>query len=279
MKIQEVLDKTTKFFREKAIDSARLDAELLLSSALGIRRIDLYLKFDQPLAEAELEKCRTLVKRRSQGEPVAYILGHKEFFGFDFVVDANVLIPRPETETLVEIALEFLQPLADPCFADLGSGSGCIGISILKRNEQARGFLVENSPEAVELIKKNAGILNVIDRAEVKLMRAQEFQATELDLVVANPPYIAPGDLQVEENVRKFEPSAALFAEENGTQQIREWAKQASQCLRSGGRAMFEIGANQAEVAKNIFADAGFQNIQIKRDLSDRDRIVVGTQP
>lgn len=276
MKIQEVLDKTTKFFRDKSIESARLDAELLISSALGLRRIDLYLKFDQPLREEELEKCRGLVKRRTQGEPVAYILQRKEFFGFDFLVDSRVLIPRPETETLVELAADILKRIEKPRLVDFGCGSGCIGLSLLKLCTESEGVLIDASADALEVTRINADTLGVADRAQFLHQRAQDFNGQDFDLVLGNPPYISPDDPAVDENVRKFEPASALFADENGTQQIREWADKAFLALRAGGVTLFEIGASQGEAAKNIFAQMGFQNIRIQRDLSDRDRIVIG---
>lgn len=276
MKIQEVLDKTTKFFRDKSIESARLDAELLISSALGLRRIDLYLKFDQPLREEELEKCRGLVKRRTQGEPVAYILRRKEFFGFDFLVDSRVLIPRPETETLVELALDILKKIEKPRLVDFGCGSGCIGLSLLKVCPESEAVLIDASAEALDVTRINAEALGVADRAQFLHQRVQDFNGQDFDLVLGNPPYIAPEDPAVDENVRKFEPASALFADENGTQQIREWAERAFVSLGFAGTALFEIGATQGEAAKNIFTQMGFQNIRIQRDLSDRDRIVIG---
>lgn len=276
MKIQEVLDKTTKFFRDKSIESARLDAELLISAALGLRRIDLYLKFDQPLREEELEKCRGLVKRRTQGEPVAYILQRKEFFGFDFLVDSRVLIPRPETETLVELAADILKRIEKPRLVDFGCGSGCIGLSLLKLCPESKGVLIDASADALEVTRINAETLGVADRAQFFHQRVQEFNGQDFDLVLGNPPYISPNDPTVDENVRKFEPASALFADENGTQQVREWADKAFSALRADGVTLFEIGASQGEAAKNIFAQAGFQNIRIQRDLSDRDRIVIG---
>jgi release factor glutamine methyltransferase len=182
MLVKEVLEKTTQFFRDKKIESPRLDAELLLASSLNLKnRVDLYLKFETPLKDDELSRCREAVRRRSQGEPVAYIVGSKGFFGFDFYVDKNVLIPRPETEHLVEEGLKYLetQNAADLTIVDMGCGSGCIGLSLLKtieiKRSQGKAFqklesvtlvAVDKSIEALEVAKKNAESLLLLAAEE-----------------------------------------------------------------------------------------------------------------
>lgn len=274
MKIQEVLDKTTRFFKEKNFESARLDAELLISSALEIRRIDLYLKFDQPLAEPELEKCRGMVKRRATGEPVAYILGRKEFFGIEFLVDSRVLIPRPETELMVEFSHEWIKNLKSPTIADLGCGSGCISLSLLKKNPTATAQLVDASEEALQVARENAHLLQVQERCEFIFQRAQVAILTPVDLVVANPPYIGADDAQVEEHVRIFEPHLALFANQSGFQEIYDWTAKSLDLLKEGGRVIFEIGMTQAQQTMNRFREVGFSEVQLHRDLSGLDRFI-----
>lgn len=277
MKIQEVLEKTATFFRSKKLDSPRLDAELLIAASLGIQRIDLYLKFDQPLKEQELEKCREFVRRRSQGEPVAYILNMKHFYGNEFFVDPRVLIPRPETELLVEMAIEEIKKVPKANILDLGSGSGAIGLSLIKRMPEAKATLVDASPGPVEVTKINSEKLQVSERATVVQCRAQDFISEEkFDLVLANPPYIGRNDINIEGDVKKFEPEAALFAEQEGLSEIISWLPAGLQNCTPGGLVVFEIGWKQGDQVKKLFESAGLSEVALHKDLSGLDRFVSG---
>lgn len=282
MKLKEVLDKTIQFFKEKNIETPRMDAELLLSKALKLSsRMDLYLKFDQPLSESELTVCREFVKRRSQGEPVAYITGEKGFFGLDFVVDKSVLIPRPETELIVETALDWLKKnqIENPNILDLGTGSGCIIISILKSRPDARGVAVERSEEAVKTAQKNAELLGVIDRLQfinMDVVKA-DFPQDCFDLIVSNPPYIDKDDQRVEKDVRSFEPNTALFAENKGLSDLMTWSKIASPWMKSKSVMIFEMGFEQGpDMLEHFEKLTSFQHNRILKDLSGHDRVIVG---
>ena len=237
MKLQEVLEKTIQFFKDKKLDTPRLDAELIISHVLKCQRIELYLKYDQPLKKEEVDLSREFVVRRSKGEPVAYLTGQKDFYGFTFLVNKNVLIPRPETEHLVEDTLEWIekneksdQPI---WIADLGAGSGCVGLSLLKKLPNAKLLSLEISAEACEAIRMNAEKLGVSDRLiliqqDVSLVSQDVLLKNEIsgfDVVVSNPPYIAKDDLNVQESVKIFEPHLALFAENNGMQLIEKWSQ------------------------------------------------------
>lgn len=280
MKLQEVLDRTVRFFKEKQLDSPRLDAELLIARALGFRRIDLYLKFDQPLGEPELIKCREMVRRRSQGEPVAYILGEKDFFGLGFRVDSRVLVPRPETELLAEAALEFADRagLESPRILDLGSGSGCLGLTLAKKIENARLISVDLSEDALNVARSNADHLGVADRCEWIHGDASRvaLAAEGFDLIVANPPYIAPGDPRLQDSVARFEPSMALYAEQEGFAAIEGWAPGAVRALKPGGWIGFEFGAGQGPRAQALFESLGLQEVRLIPDLAGHPRHVTG---
>lgn len=282
MKIQEILTKTTQFFIAKQIDTARLDAELLISSALKLQRIDLYLKFDQPLKNEEVDTCRELVRRRSTGEPIAYILNEKGFYGLDFYVDKRVLIPRPETELLVERALEYLSQadVAAPQIVDLGSGSGCIALTLAHKIPDAQVTLVDLSEDALDVAKLNAERLTLVERSRFVNVKAQDLDqaAGSLDLVVANPPYIGRDDKEVQPEVVKFEPHSALFADDAGLREIREWTPKAYGWLKSGGALFMEIGFNQGQDTAEIFRQAGFKNVVVHKDLAGLDRLVVGVK-
>lgn len=289
MNIKEILDRTTGFFREKKLDSPRLDAELLLAHGLKLNRIDLYLKFEQPLKEEELQVLRGLVKRRALGEPVAYILGEKDFFGESFFVNENVLIPRPETETLVELALDWHKQnqKLNLHILDLGCGSGCIGLSLLKKIPEARLIAVDISEQAIQIAQKNAEKLSVADRVtflcqdafafdEVNSVIKQKFSGS-VDLLVANPPYIDRNDTEIEENVKKFEPQLALYSDESGTRHLKEWSKNFSSVLSSSSLMLMEMGYTQGEELKKHLVQIGkFNSVTIEKDLSGKDRIIRG---
>ena len=279
LKIKDIVDKTTLFFKQKDFASPRLDAELLISDILKLKRIDLYLKYDQPLSEQEVRLCRDVVRRRASGEPVAYILQRRDFYGHTFYVDPHVLIPRPETELLVETAESFLKSMSSPRLLDLGTGSGCIAISLLKSLPQAQAVLVDVSDGALQIARKNAHALEVEGRCEFRLWNASETltpDTSDFQLIVANPPYISPQDPDIESNVKKFEPSLALFAEDNGLEMIRSWAKAQVQYLQSGGLMIFEMGAHQGPSVRQIFSEMKvFSEIQILKDLAGHERTVV----
>ena len=293
MIVKDVLERTTLFFKEKNIESSRLDAELLLTRALNLKdRVGLYLKFDQPLNEEELQIARDFVRRRSQGEPVAYILGEKWFYGYLFQVSSAVLIPRPETEILVERAVEWVEKNRDKSdlisILDLGSGSGCIGISVAKDLEK-KGFekvdlvLVDISEPALLKAKKNSEwhqvkSVNFIHQDVNRLDFSNEFPAKSFDLILANPPYVAEGDSQIEENVKKYEPNCALYSSGPiGTEFLRSWSTRAIGWLKKSAFMGFEMGKDHGQIMKDHFEKlAAFGKIELIRDLSHLDRHIVG---
>jgi release factor glutamine methyltransferase len=279
MQLGEILQKTTEFFKEKKIETARLDSELLIAAVLGLDRIQLYIKFEYSLTHDEISKCRDSVRRRSQGEPIAYILEKRDFYNSTFFVKSGVLIPRPETEGLVEEALRWVKksPQKKYEFADFGFGSGCIGLSLLKEmKEQAHLTGLDISNMAIEVAQENSRRLE-IQTAEYFCCRVQDFDFAGkcFDIVLANPPYISRDDQNVQAHVKAFEPAEALFADENGLKEIKDWAQIASQVLRSRGLAAFEIGSTQGETVKNIFAQTEeFASIKVAKDLAGLDRYI-----
>lgn len=274
MTIKEVLDRTVQFFKEKKFETARLDAELLLSHTLGLKdRVALYLKFDQPIKEDELVRCREVVRRRSQGEPVAYILGSKGFFGFDFVVNKNTLIPRPETEILVEKALSKFSSDTVIRAYDFGTGSGCIGVSLLKKMPNAKATLVDGSGAALEVADENVKRHELSERVSLVHSLVEKLDGDKAQLILANPPYIDRRDPNVDENVRKFEPELALFADDNGLNALKNWAQKAAELLESKGWYGFEMGKDQAEIVRDFLQSLGtFENIEIVKDLAGFNR-------
>ncbi len=282
MNVKEVLDRTVQFFKDKKIETPRLDTEILLTEALGYKnRVDLYLKFDQPMKEDELNRSRDFVRRRAQGEPVAYIIGKKDFYGFTFKVNDAVLIPRPETELLVEAAMEWLKQnqIENPKVLDMGCGSGCIGISFLKKVPGAQLIAVDKSPEALEVAKQNAKSLEVDDRAEFILSDSMDlkFDNETFDVILANPPYIAENDPDVQLEVKAFEPAMALFADDNGYQALTGWAKKSVPWLKAKSFMGFEMGMTQGARMKETFESfKTFNKVQIVKDLASLDRHIIG---
>jgi release factor glutamine methyltransferase len=279
--LKEVLDKTIVFFKDKKIPSARLDTELLLAKALNLNRIDLYLKFDQLLNETEVSNCREFVRRRAQGEPVAYILGEKDFYGHTFLVSKDVLIPRPETELLVEESINWLQKKfteeESPNVLDLGTGSGCIAISILLEMKNAKAILVDVSQAAIEVAKKNAEKHGVLERCQFIVGDAAEISINKkLDIIISNPPYIANEDLNVEDNVKKYEPHLALFANDEGLEKLKKWSAKYAPMLTEKGWMGFEFGFDQKHKVEKYFSEKLNQlSYRIIKDLAQHDRHIV----
>ena len=288
MQVKEILQKTTDFFRNKGFESPRLETELLISSALHWERMKLYLNHEYPLTEAEVVACREFVKRRATGEPVAYIIGSKGFYKHSFKVTPAVLIPRPETETMVDEAIMWAQKNAPAArVVDLGTGSGCIGISMLAALPESKLFAVDISEGALKVAEMNASDIGVLDRAtylekDAALVQASDLKMTigELaDLVLANPPYIAEDDPDVQDSVRKFEPSQALFADDHGFAHIKSWCLTAARLARPGAFVMFEIGHEQGAQAAKIFEATGdYENITVVKDLAGLERFIRATR-
>lgn len=245
--VREVVARTTRWFRERGIESSRLDAELLTSFACGIRRLDLYLSPERPLTPDETVRLRDLVRRRGQGEPVAYLRGRREFHGLDLQVTPDVLIPRPETETLVDAALEWLDAAGGPApvVADVGTGSGAIAAAIAAAFPAARVLALDISEAALRVATANVQALGLAER--VTLLPSDLLAAvpagTVLDAVVSNPPYVAESERDLmDRSVREYEPPLALFSGPDGTDHTVRLAAEAFDRLRPGGALFVEIG-------------------------------------
>ncbi len=280
MQLNDVLNKSIQFFKDKKIESARLDAELLISHALKIDRMSLYLKFDQPLSEIEITACREFIRRRSLGEPVAYIVQEKGFYGLNFFVEKGVLVPRPETELIVDEVLAFVkkEKIENPKILDLGAGTGCIGFSILKNIPSAQLIAVEKSELAQNIFLKNAQALNLNDRVTLIKSDVESIDFLKLekfDCIVSNPPYIDLTDSRVQKSVRDFEPEMALFANDRGFAFLKSWSNLTKQNLTENGLMMFEMGLDQGFEMKAHFQNLNaFKNISVLKDLSGLDRFI-----
>ncbi len=297
--VLEIVRWTTTRFSQRGLESPRLDAEILAAHALGLSRVQLYVQHDRPLDAAELAGMRELVKRRQAGESVAYIIGKKEFFGIEFAVDARVLVPRPDTETLVDEALARLAEARDLGelpgaalpqapralrVADVGTGSGAVAIAIAKTGvrsaAEARPALEviasDVSPDALAVARANAerhgAAITFVegDLAEPLLALAP------FDVIAANLPYIASADIDGLAPEVRAEPRLALDGGADGLALVRRLVAAAPDLLRAGGALALEIGAGQAAATADLLAAAGFTDIRRRRDLGEIERVVSG---
>lgn len=281
--IQRVLSWATTDFKERGIDSPRLEAEVLLAHVLGMDRVRLILDAHKPLDPTELARFREAIKRRRSGEPVAYVIGKREFYGLEFHVDRRVLIPRPDTETLVEVALAATRPRHLRGRAlDLCTGSGCVAIAFAKARPTWHVTGIDLSPEAVEVARGNAQRLGAI--WDVRFLAGNLYEPLRpeerFDLVTANPPYIPQGEIaKLQPEIRQFEPHLALDGGADGLDLLPAIVKGAAARLTPGGTLAVEIGAGQAEAVARLFEQGGFVDVRRHRDYGGHDRVVSGRLP
>lgn len=273
--IIKVLTWTKDYLTEKGVANSRLEAEWMLSAATGLDRVGLYVNFDRPLAEKELADYRAMVARRAKREPLQYILGTQEFMGLEFEVTPAVLIPRHDTEVLVEEALK--RGAGAGRVLDIGVGSGCVTVALATALSQADIFGVDSSPEALALARKNAGLHG----ARVTLLCGslfEPFPGQTFDLIVSNPPYIPTADVaSLQPEVREFEPRSALDGGADGLDFYRLIISAAPDHLTSGGWLLLETGVGQSTQVLGMFEAAGcFSDLFTARDPGGIERVVGG---
>jgi len=278
--IKEILGKTVTFFKKYELDNARLDAEVLLADLLKCERIDLYVNFDYPLKDEEIDKYRKRIIRRIKGEPVAYITGKKEFMSLDIFVNEKVLIPRPETELLVEKVKTYYEKrnLKNALVVDLGTGSAAIIISLAYYLKSIKAIAVDNSELALKIARKNIKHHNLDNRITLKkgdfLKPILEMKSKEkVDIIVSNPPYIESNDMNKLADEVKKEPSLALDGGEDGLDSYREIIPDAAKLLKQGGLLALEIGCNQADMVTSFFNDE-WENVRVMQDYAEKDRLI-----
>jgi release factor glutamine methyltransferase len=278
--IARVLEWTRQDFVSRGLASPRLDAELLVARALKLKRVDLYVRFEQPLSDAELAAVRALIERRRKNEPVAYILGEREFYGRKFAVDPRVLIPRPDTETLVEAALGLLPPAIDGervRILDIGTGSGAIAITLAAERTDASVDAVDISPDAAAVARANAETLGVATRVTVHVGGLYEpIGAARYHLIASNPPYIRSADIAgLMADVRDHEPRLALDGGPESDRVLGPLLHGAREHLEAGGCIVAELGHDQATLARTLARSAGFESVEVRKDLSGIERVLI----
>jgi release factor glutamine methyltransferase len=266
-------------FADRGLPTPRLDAELLVAEVLKLPRVQLYVQFDRMLSDEERGALRELVRRRQAGESVAYLVGRKEFWGLDFAVDGRVLVPRPDTETLVEEARARLADVPQPRVADVGTGSGAIAVTLAKLLGGASVFASDISPAALEVARGNAERLGATVTFTLGDLEAPLVAHAPFDLIVANLPYIPTGDMAALPADVKTEPALALDGGADGLALVRRLVAVAPALLAPRGALALEIGAGQAEATAMLLDAAGFVDVATRRDLGGVDRVVSGARP
>lgn len=283
--VQRVLTWSAGYLKDKCADSGptnfRLDAELLLAEVLGCDRMRLYLQLDKPLSREERDSFKTLLRQRAEGAPIAYLLGYRDFYRHRFKVNASVLIPRPDTEILVEQSLQLIAAMTEPKILDVGTGSGCIAISLGLERPDAVVLGWDISEEALTVARENAATLATTN---VTFLQQDVFHARPeavFDLLVSNPPYIArTEESHLSATVREHEPHTALFDTAlDGLSFYRLLAERSLTWLKSGGVIAVECGHMQAEDVAAIFQNAGLQELTITKDLAGHPRVVAAIRP
>jgi release factor glutamine methyltransferase len=278
MNIRDILRQATAQLKNSGSTSPQLDAEVLLTTYLRIDRLDLYKAPERPLSDDEMAGFSAWLERRGNGEPVAYIIGAKEFWSLLFEVNRAVLIPRPETEVLVEEALQASKEIKTPGLRSLeiGVGSGAISVVLARELPAARLTATDISDRALTIAHRNALTHGVADRIEFLCGGLYQPVVGTFDLIVSNPPYIGATEFgQLPRGVREYEPQEALLAGEGGTACHREIIAGSGKHLRTGGGLLMEIGAGQQEIVAGLLRQsAAFENIEIRRDYGGIERVI-----
>ena len=275
MTVLDVLQSTTAYFKKRKIDNPRLNAEHLLAHVLGRKRIELYMDFERELSESELAPLRELVRRRGEGEPLQHLLGTVEFCGHTFLCDKRAMVPRPETEQLVEVLIaDCGLRIADWKILDVGTGSGVIALTLAKEFPEAKISGVDISEDALALARENAARLGLSDWVRFFKSNLLEDVDGNFDLIVANLPYIAAQDRHTLSREVLRDPEVALFAGGQGDELVRALIEQAPARLRPGGMLALEIGLGQSEAFLSILAEKNYRDICSKNDYSGRARFL-----
>ena len=275
MNVLDVLQSTAAYFKKRGIENPRLNAEQLLSHALGRTRMELYLEFERTLGEAELAPLRELVRRRGEGEPLQHLLGTVEFCGHTFLCDKRALVPRPETEQLVELLIADLGPrIAHSRIVDIGTGSGVIALSLAKEFPEAEIFATDVSEDALAIARENSARLSLSGHVQFRKSDLLENLDERFDLIVANLPYIATQDRHTLSREVLHDPEVALFAGAHGDEFMRELIEQAPPRLHPGGMLALEIGFDHSEALLSALTEKNYRDICSKNDYSGVTRFL-----
>lgn len=278
--VLEVIKLSTEYLQKKDVESPRANAEILLAEILKCKRLELYLSFDKPLAENEVQNYREAIRKRGLRIPLQYIVGNVEFYGLKLIVNENVLIPRPETELIVERIINESDKSANLKILDIGSGSGNISLSLSKNLPNSKVIAIDISENALAVAKQNAELNLLQERVEFRLFDIMKDGLNSLgkyDLIVSNPPYVSENDYyDLEPELKNHEPKIALSDNSNGVSFYKRIIEVSDQILNKPGKIYFELGLGQSKQVQNIFEQKGFNKIKMTKDYSGIDRIICG---
>ena len=273
----DILNWGETYFREKNFDNPRTEIELLLQHLIGCKKIDLYLQFEKIVKPKELITLRSWVKRRINREPIQYITRSSEFYGRKFIVDQNVLIPRPETEILIDVSVEILSKKNSPTIIDIGTGSGCIGITLALEIPSSNIIAIDISDSALSIAKKNADMYSIRNIEFFRLDILNQDIIHIADMLISNPPYISKEEIpDLMEDVKNFEPMIALTDKCDGLDFYRKFSDIMPHVIKKNGTAILEVGrGSHPDRVKEIFSKSGYNNIDIVKDLNKDKRVFI----
>lgn len=280
--VLESINLSADYLTKKGIESPRLNAELMLAHILNCKRFDLYLRFDQPLTEIETVQYREALRRRGEFEPLQYITGRVEFYGIELKVNKSVLIPRPETELLVDAILKLSDKSAKLKILDIGSGSGNIPIALAKNLPEAELVAIDISDEALEIAKENA-VSNLLEN-RISFFKMDALTNNldfphKFDIIVSNPPYVSAEDFTgLQKEIIEYEPKQAVTDNSDGLEFYRNISSKTKEILNDGGKLFFEIGMDQAADVETILKNNSFNDISIIKDYAGIERVIYGSK-
>ena len=273
----DILNWGETYFRDKNFDNPRTEIELLIQHLIGCKKIDLYLQFEKIVKPKELITLRSWVKRRINREPIQYITRSSEFYGRKFIVDQNVLIPRPETEILIDVSVEILSKKNSPTIIDIGTGSGCIGITLALEIPSSNIIAIDISDSALSIAKKNADMYSIRNIEFFRLDILNQDIIHIADMLISNPPYISKEEIpDLMEDVKDFEPMIALTDKSDGLDFYRKFSDIMPHVIKKNGTAILEVGrGSHPDRVKEIFCKSGYNNIDIVEDLNKDKRVFI----
>jgi len=279
MKLQTAINDAYQNLMNNNIKSALLDSELLMANVLKKSREHIVLNLDKDIDKKDYDNFQNMVHQRSEGKPIAYLINKKSFWKYEFYVNEHVLIPRPDTELIIEQVLKIYQNKNKINFLDIGFGSGCILLSILKERKNFKGTGVDVSNYALKVCEINAFKLGVKNRLKLYNSNIDKFKLGKYDLIISNPPYIKNLDLKyLEKDVRKFEPKLALDGGLDGVSEIRKVIKKSSELIKNGGKLILEISYDQTQEVRKLLKKNGFYINSVVKDLAKNDRCIISTK-
>ncbi len=279
MNYEQVLANATKILKNASILSSKLDCEVLLSNVLKIKRENLLVNLNKKINHQEFINFNKLINRRKKNEPVAYIVGYKEFWNEKFKVNSDVLIPRPDTEILVEEVIKFIQINSSLNILDIGTGTGCVILSVLNERKKCYGIGLDISKKAINIAKHNAKIQQIKNRIKFINSSIDKFCVGKYDLIISNPPYIKSGDIKnLDRDVRFYEPETALNGGYDGYSKFREIIYRSSSLIKRKGKLFLEIGCNQKSEVIRILSCNKFYVNKVVKDLGKNNRCIISTK-